>query len=112
VAFKNSGRIVSTNITESFNPAPWTMKGGVINPNPSLRVVAADATLSDGDDEVNRNKNKYKDINDGGWKGHQTAHLQGSMPAGGNAVYLDGHAEWKKFIKMKVRTTGVPSFWW
>src|SRR5262249_48701741 len=49
VAFKGSGRIRPTNITESLNPAAWKMTpdGSVtLNPSPSERVVAADGTLS------------------------------------------------------------------
>src|ERR1051325_5785408 len=36
VAFKGSGRLLATNITESLNPAPWRLAGGIeINPSPS-----------------------------------------------------------------------------
>jgi prepilin-type N-terminal cleavage/methylation domain-containing protein len=112
VAFKGAGRIVLTNITESFNPKPWKMMDGTeIDPSPSERTVAADGTLSVGSNENDRSKNRYTKI-DGGWKGHQAAHLEGKLPAGGNLVLLDGHAEWRKFNLMHVRTTGDPSFWW
>ena len=49
---------------------------------------------------------------------HNTAHLNGKMPAGGNIGMLDGHVEWRFFQKMLPRTTisvnGVrtPTFWW
>jgi prepilin-type processing-associated H-X9-DG protein len=36
----------------------------------------------------------------------------GKYPEGGNALMLDGHAEWRKFGLMRVRTDGAPSFWW
>ena len=112
VAFKGAGRIVATNITESMNPAPWSMGGGVtLNPGPSERVVAADGTISQGSSETYRDRNRYTKI-DGGWRGHQAPHLNGRMPAGGNLLYLDGHASWLKFDKMRVRTSGDPSFWW
>ncbi len=111
VAFKNSGRIRPTNITESLNPAPWKVNGQDYDPGPSARVVAADGTISEGENELDRTKNKYTKI-DGGWKGHQAPHLNGKVPAGGNLLLLDGHAEWRKFQAMKVRTTGGPSFWW
>lgn len=112
VAFKGAGRIVATNITESFNPKPWKMLDGTeINPGPAERVVSADGTLSQGSNEADRTRNRYTKI-DGGWKGHQAAHLNGLLPAGGNRVMLDGHAEWVNFQKMHVRTTGDPSFWW
>lgn len=112
VAFKNSGRVLPTNITESLNPAPWKMRdGSEYDPGPSARVIAADGTLSNGSNEADRTKNTYTKI-DGGWRGHQAAHLEGKLPAGGNLLMLDGHSEWRKFEKMYVRTTGSPSFWW
>ena len=112
VAFKNSGRIRATNITESLNPAPWKVNGQDYDPGPSDRVVAADGTISEGENELDRTKNKYTKIDLGGWKGHQSPHLAGKLPAGGNLLLLDGHAEWRKFQAMKVRTTGAPAFWW
>ncbi|MCP5525056.1 MAG: type II secretion system protein [Verrucomicrobiales bacterium] len=113
VAFKNSGRMRLTNWTESMNPTPWKMpNGATLQPGPTERVVVADATISEGDNEVDRTKNQYTDI-DGGWKGHRSPHLaSGNMPAGGNLLMLDGHTEWRAFNKMVVRTTGSPSFWW
>jgi len=113
VAFKGSGRVRLTNITESFNPAPWRMPGGgEYNPGPTERVIAADGTLSNGENEVNRAANTYKGV-DGGWRGHQAAHLGPSkLPLGGNLLMLDGHAEWRPFAKMRVRTEGTPAFWW
>jgi prepilin-type N-terminal cleavage/methylation domain-containing protein/prepilin-type processing-associated H-X9-DG protein len=29
-----------------------------------------------------------------------SAHMQGSTPAGGNIMFLDGHVEWRKFLQM------------
>jgi prepilin-type N-terminal cleavage/methylation domain-containing protein/prepilin-type processing-associated H-X9-DG protein len=115
VAFKGAGRVQTTNITESMNPAAWKMTDGTLyEPGPAARVVAADGNLSNGANETDRWKNRYTGIM-GGWtdqKGHQSPHLEGKIPGGGNAIYLDGHAEWKKFPLLKVRTTGDPAFWW
>jgi prepilin-type N-terminal cleavage/methylation domain-containing protein/prepilin-type processing-associated H-X9-DG protein len=112
VAFKGSGRVRKTNITESFNPAPWVMGNGLeINPGPSERVVAADGTLSDGANEKDRYRNRYTKV-DGGWRGHQAPHMEKLLPAGGNLLFLDGHADWRKFDRMVVRTDGNPAFWW
>jgi prepilin-type N-terminal cleavage/methylation domain-containing protein len=112
VAFKGAGRIQPTNITESLNPAPWKMRdGSFYEPGVSARVIAADGTLSNGSNEIDRTRNQYTKV-DGGWRGHQAPHLQGKIPAGGNALCLDGHAEWRKFPKMVVRTYDSPSFWW
>ncbi len=110
-AFLHTGRIRATNITESLNPKPWRVGGVEINPGASERVISADATISIGANETDRTKNRYTKI-DGGWKGHQSAHLNGKIPEGGNRLYMDGHTEWTKFPKMRVRTDGDPSFWW
>lgn len=112
-AWLYAARIRTTNITEkSVNPKSWRMKDGTeINPGPSERVSIADAVISDSDNEKDRTRNRYTKI-DGGWKGHQTAHLKGRLPEGGNLLYADGHVQWQKFEKMYVRTDGGPSFWW
>jgi type II secretory pathway pseudopilin PulG len=111
VAFKGAGRIRLTNITESLNPKPWRVGGQDFDPGPSARVLAADGTLSNGENENDRTRNIYVGIN-GGWSGHRTPHMAGKVPAGGNNLHLDGHSEWTKFVRMKVRTDGSPSFWW
>jgi prepilin-type N-terminal cleavage/methylation domain-containing protein len=111
VAFQGAGRIRTTNITESYNPKPWRIGGVDVQVGPSDRVIVADGTISQGANEANRAQNRYTKI-DGGWAGHQSPHLNGKVPAGGNHLYLDGHTSWVKFEKMKVRTDGDPSFWW
>jgi prepilin-type N-terminal cleavage/methylation domain-containing protein/prepilin-type processing-associated H-X9-DG protein len=114
-AFPKTGRVRPTNITESLNPKSIIVKGIEVNPGISERVIAADATISVPDNEKDRTRNRYSKI-DGGWKGHQTAHLNGLLPAGGNILYADGHSAWSKFDKMIVRTSpngeGAPAFWW
>ena len=110
-AFDGAGRVSTTNITESLNPRSWRIGGAEVNPGASERVIIADATLSVGANMVDRTKNRYVRV-DGGWKGHQSAHLNGSLPSGGNLLYLDGHTQWTPFNKMVVRTTGDPAFWW
>jgi len=113
VAFKGSGRVRATNITESMNPAPIKLANGIIiAPSASERVVAACATLSNGMNENDRSKNTYVNIY-GGWKKpHRSAHVQGVMPLLGNEFFLDGHVEAVKFQKMRIRTDGDPAFWW
>lgn len=112
VAFKGAGRVISTNITESFNPKAYRIGGVEVNPSPSERVLVADATLS----ETANGKTYFTGIS-GGWsKKHDSAHMAGKNPAGGNLLFLDGHVEWHKFDKLKVRTApnsiGAPAFWW
>jgi len=114
MAFKNSPRVRETNITESLNPKPWKIGGVEYDVGPSERVIAADGTLSNGENERDRTRNSYKRVL-GGWsdqQGHQSAHLEGKLPSGGGLLFLDGHAQWRKFKDMAVRTTGDPAFWW
>ncbi len=113
VAFKGAGRVRETNITESFNPKPWKMRDGTsYDPGPAERVISADGTLSNGENERDRTRNRYKGIQ-GGWsKLHDTPHMASRVPEGGNLLMLDGHSEWRKFDRMVVRTTGDPAFWW
>lgn len=110
-AFADAGRVARTNITESLRPEPWTVNGTKVNPPLSQRVIAADAILSVGANEEVRESNRFSKI-DGGWAGHQSAHMTGTLPAGGNLLFADGHVNWQRFPKMHVRTVGDPSFWW
>jgi prepilin-type N-terminal cleavage/methylation domain-containing protein/prepilin-type processing-associated H-X9-DG protein len=119
VAFHGSGRIRDTNITESMNPAPWKMRdNSLYNPSAVERVVAADGTLSEQENERTPNANNYTAIT-GGWRDkagnlvpHSSPHLNGRLPEGGNLLMLDGHTEFRKFARMKIRTDGTPAFWW
>jgi prepilin-type processing-associated H-X9-DG protein len=43
---------------------------------------------------------RYTDISAAGGTSVRTAHLIGTMPAGGNITFLDGHIEWRKFLQM------------
>jgi prepilin-type N-terminal cleavage/methylation domain-containing protein len=111
-AFLNAARVRRTNITESFSPVSWKIKADLeINPGMSERVIIADATISQGGNEKDRTRNRYTKV-DGGWRGHQTPHLNGRLPEGGNLAFGDAHVEWRRFEKMFVRTDGDPSFWW
>jgi prepilin-type N-terminal cleavage/methylation domain-containing protein/prepilin-type processing-associated H-X9-DG protein len=111
VAFKGSGRVRATNITESFNPKPWIINGVEYEPGPSGRVIVADAILSNNTTRNGANRNFTKI--DGGWAGHSSPHLNGSVPAGGNLLMLDGHSEYRTFARQVIRTDGTfPHFWW
>lgn len=46
---------------------------------------------------------------------HTTSHLEkGNRPAGGNSLYMDGHAQWRRFRDMQIRcrTGGSRPIWW
>ena len=108
-----TNQIASLSETTVVNPLT-----GAVMPAlpPSSRVLCADATISTGNNELNRSANKYTDIQ-GSTKvpPHRTYHMRGALPQGGNLGMMDGHVEWGRFDSMRVRTVtgyGGPSFWW
>jgi len=117
--FPNSSILYDTNITEGLNPKPWIINGvGSYEPGPSKRVIVADATLSLGRTGgnvpfgANRQLNQYTKIQGGSSILHETPHMKGKVPAGGNLLFLDGHSEWRPFGQMVARTQADPAFWW
>ena len=103
--------IDSTNWNEKMTPTPVKVLFKEYTPTPTDRVLAADATLSEG-------RNNFSQITcDWYYGGARTKarspHLNGALPAGCNIVFLDGHADWRKFNRMAIRNTlPQPSFWY
>jgi prepilin-type N-terminal cleavage/methylation domain-containing protein/prepilin-type processing-associated H-X9-DG protein len=81
-------------------------EGGLIYITESQRELAVDATLSfDGQNFHNVPCSLPSNC--------RANHLKGTLPAGGNIVFLDGHVEWRPFEQMRAgRTSGGPSFYW
>ena len=102
-----------TNVNLKITPQGMTY-GMLAFPAPSAsdRVLVADATISQLNNEVNRNGNNYTSITGGWTEKHRSPHLNGTLPAGGNISALDGHVEWRKFSQMHVRNLAFPYFWW
>ncbi len=95
------------------------------------RVLIADVMISD-NNTYPANSDRFQGIVGGFYKPHVSAHLSRGLPLGGNRVYKDGHAMWKKFNSppsgfavpptspwlnsednyTMVRTTSGPYFWW
>jgi len=87
-------------------------------PKPNERVLWADATISrPRENNTNwtiRSTYQYTGIR-GGWsEPHNTPHMAGKIPAGGNLVMLDGSGTWRKFQDMVNRdnASDAPVFWW
>ena len=104
---------------------PKTVPTGTFGLNKILSVadvvLTADVVISHpGENQANmRNTYHYTDIVGGYIKPHRTAHLKlgGSLPAGGNIAYLDGHVAWKKWEvndwqARNAQGSGAPVFWW
>jgi prepilin-type N-terminal cleavage/methylation domain-containing protein len=105
--------IAASNIVQKTSSRAYmNLAGGRVDRPSTETFFVADATISTGANEANRALNNYSAVK-GGWaETHSTAHLEGKLPVGGNAAAVDGHAEFRKFPKMSVRTTGNPTFWY
>ena len=120
LTFPGTVSVLATNQNSSLLPQSITDTNLNVTypaPSPSERVLMSDAVISKphNADEAHRWLNSYTNIKGGYFKLHQTAHLNGTQPAGGNVSMLDGHVEWRKFLDMHVRTdatSGSPVFWW
>ncbi len=71
--------------------------------NPTKTEIVLDSVISQG-----RNFTEVW----GGWnRPHRTSHLDDYKPAGGNILFLDGHAKWRNFEEMEIRLD-PPEQWW
>jgi prepilin-type N-terminal cleavage/methylation domain-containing protein/prepilin-type processing-associated H-X9-DG protein len=104
LAFKGAARLNFTNVNERMTPRTIRFGTNEFLPAPTERELAADAILSIG----TNNFSVQIDFREKG----RPPHMEGSRPAGGNIVFLDGHVDWRKFQKMSIRTSGEPSFWY
>ncbi len=109
-ATKSSPRVAATNVFEKLQQKVVHNQNGSYAFGASGRIFTVDATLSIGNNMKDRPRNNYTQV-DGGWNGHKSPHLNGSILAGGNALYLDSHFTWNSFEKQVVRTMGEPTFW-
>ena len=73
----------------------------ITSTNVTIKEVVVDATLSVGpSDFVNVPSNTTKT----GF--HRSAHMDKSVPSGGNILFLDGHSAWRRY-RTPVLTTAV-----
>ncbi|MFN3407501.1 MAG: DUF1559 domain-containing protein [Limisphaerales bacterium] len=105
--------VYATNVNTNISARAIQIGGfSMPAPSPSERVLVADATISQFNNEANRAANNYVNIT-GGWsERHRSPHVQNNLPTGGNVGALDGHVEWRRFQVMRVRTGQYPYFWW
>lgn len=118
--------LITTNANPTIIPKPVRYGPVMIRPGPlTERVLVGDALISNTSDRTQsrRDTYDYSNITSGSYpKPHVSAHLNGSVPAGGNLGMLDGHVEWRGFQEMSVRGFGgagggldngtCPTFWW
>jgi prepilin-type N-terminal cleavage/methylation domain-containing protein/prepilin-type processing-associated H-X9-DG protein len=94
--FPNAALLFKTNINETMTPPSWA-------PDPSSRVLMADATFCDEVGDFTRLQGAWTEL-------HQTSHLNGSQPVGGNILFVDGRVAWRRFKNMEQRTA-APRFY-
>ena len=89
----------NTSITQppaiTMNTAAGAM---TYTPTPTDRELAADATISQ--------NGKFTGVEVNWAHPAQSPHLNGSVAAGGNVLFLDGHAAWRGFKNMSLRGVG------
>jgi prepilin-type processing-associated H-X9-DG protein len=74
-------------------------------------VMVLDAVMSGTGSRTNQFAKIRPDNGTGPWS---TSHLDGPMAAGGNLLFMDGHAQWKPFRQMQRRysSNGSPFWYW
>ena len=109
VTFPNTKYLDATNINPKITPPSVTSGAVTFRPAVTDRELAADATIA---------KPGTSGSATPGWTGisltggvlGQPSHMSAQgKPAGGNIVFLDGHAAWRKFRDMSRRDTGSPT---
>jgi prepilin-type N-terminal cleavage/methylation domain-containing protein/prepilin-type processing-associated H-X9-DG protein len=110
LALNQSGGLHPTNWNASMSPAAAQQYGTVsYQITPAERALAADATISQGGNFTSIVCDWYYN---NAKKNARSPHLQGKVPAGCNIGFLDGHAEWRKFRLMSIRTWVGSDFWY
>jgi hypothetical protein len=124
----NGGTLFATNQNTTLQPQSYTdpLLGTTVTYGVSDRVLIADVTVCSSTPAAQtpgyqHPENNYASIPGGfQWGGvgpqytynHTSAHLNGTIPAGGFVGYKDGHADWRLFQDMVIRNTKAYTFWW
>jgi type II secretory pathway pseudopilin PulG len=113
-----SGTVIGlTNQNRTILPEPPRLNATVFLPIPksSERVLLADATISENTTGTAANPapaGSFANVAGGFSVPHISPHLKGTLPAGGNLAYKDGHVAWRPFSEMSQRATSGRGFWW
>lgn len=87
-------------------PPPRMIGRTMVQQTEAQRELAVDAVLG--------NNGQFTGLRGGLTADHQSNHMDGSTPAGGNVVFLDAHVEWRPFSEMgkAPKASGGGGFWW
>jgi len=117
----NYGNLAKANLNVKLSASSLVIPGIPAVPIvPAQRVLAACPIITRAGEfsSVLRTIYHYNDVTGGYTKHHTTPpmHMINNYPKGGDALYLDGHVEYRKFQDMICRTdplsTTIPGFWW
>jgi len=128
-AFNGPSSKLTTQWQNSTLQAELRTFGGITTKDDlTRRELIADVMISNGDTYPATPADNFTSVSGGFYKPHLSAHLKNGVPKGGNIVYKDGHAQWKKFNSPPAgktsftvnesnlytfsRTQGGPWFWW
>lgn len=118
ITFPNTATLAPTNWNRDLIRSATIQVGfnTTITEGPAQRVLVADVTLSAPGQMSPSLRHTYNwtRVQGGYFKPHRSAHLRGSVPAGGYTGMMDGHVQWRKWETMTPRTVGggSPVFWW
>lgn len=112
--FPGTADVFPTNLNTTLTPQRVQLSGGaVLTPLASQRVLFADAVISTSNLLPPTPADNFTDVAGAYAKHHRTSHMDGALPAGGNAAMLDGHVEWRSFSVMVSRGPGASGrYWW
>ena len=100
----------------SIKPDHQITKLTALKTNATEAVLVADSTISQGAladaSWKYKSSGTFEKVIGGASKPHRTSHLEKKLPAGGNVVTVEGHAEWRPWRVMLMRSSGSPEFWW
>jgi hypothetical protein len=122
-ATKGSALLISTPVVTGCeldklsSKATVTTLFGTTTYGPTESYFVADATLSNNNSTTARGGNVYVNVvgANGQPSTYRAAHMNATLPSGGNVTALDGHSEFRKFEVMIPRCTvngSAPYFWW
>jgi prepilin-type N-terminal cleavage/methylation domain-containing protein len=123
MTLKGTASLINSNANTTILTETHQIGASMVRDNVSDRVLMAEANLSDRGQISDALRDTYSYT--GVWGGyrppayphgipHNSPHMQGLLPAGGNLLMKDGHVEWRRFTLFHIRTDDPnhPGFWW
>ena len=113
---------IGSRLDATGKPSPTTLGGGGTMLPGKEFVVSLSASTNATEQELaadvvmqNATSLRFDDLPSGLTADgkHRNPHMDGVVPGGGNAVYVDGHAAWRAFKKVQKRYDPADRvFWW